>query len=83
MITISLGKHKRRDEILCWIPNVAIISFSPLCRYRLLLSSCGWESLIPFPLNLGDLGGKSEVGLLTLGCKKLATSTLGLSEGSF
>lgn len=60
---------------LCWIPNVAITNSLPLCSYVLLLTSIGWWSLIPFPLNLGDLGGRSEVGLLTLGYKNLATST--------
>ena len=54
-------KMQRRDEIVYSFPTVTILSSFPLCRCMVLLPSSGWQSLIPFRLDMSDLWDRFEV----------------------
>ena len=56
-----IRKMQRRHEIVYWFPNVTILNSFPLCRCMMLLPSSGWQSLIPFHLNMSDLWDRFEV----------------------
>ena len=56
-----IRKMQRRDEIVYWFPNVTILNSFPLYRCMMLLPSSGWQSLIPFHLNMSDLWDRFEV----------------------
>lgn len=61
MIMTSLGKYKRRDEILYWFPKVAVIIPSLFVGAWCSSHHMSGSLIILFPLKMGDLWDKCEV----------------------